>query len=139
MQQNFPPVLPDEQAEVQLLRWLDANRQPLFGLYKFAEGREIRPLEETLPELKPQGTVETVPQTGARVYAGYDSLSAGQYGVTVGIWAGDRLSQRELRSQVMAAAIRCRYAVSGNLTLPIARFSSIARPGAAQQRWAART
>ncbi|GAA4002447.1 hypothetical protein GCM10022631_11450 [Deinococcus rubellus] len=123
--QNFPLQLPDEQDEPQLLRWLDINQQPLFGLYKFADGHEIRPLEETLPEIKPMGTIETVPQTGTRVYAGYDALTAGQYSVTVGIWAGDRLSQRDLRSQVMLAATRVCYAVSGNLTLPIASFSTV--------------
>lgn len=123
--QNFPLQLPDEQDEPQLLRWLDINQKPLFGLYKFSEGHEIRPLEETLPEIKPVGTIETVPQTGARVYAGYDALTAGQYSVTVGIWAGDRLSQRELRGQVALAATRVRYAVSGNLMLPIANFSTV--------------
>jgi len=125
MQQLLPFQLPDEADTDQLLRWLDINRQPLFGLYKLGEGQEVRPLEETPPEIKPQGTVETVPQTGARIYAGYDSLVPGQYSVTVGIWATDRISQRLLRTQVMEAAMRCRFAVSGNLTLPITRFSSI--------------
>jgi len=116
---NFPSQLPDEQDEVQLLRWLDINQQPLFGLYKFADGHEIRPIEETLPSLRPLGTVETVPQTGQRIYAGYDGLVASQYSVSIGIWAGDRLSQRSLRGEVMLAATRTRYAVSGNLTLPV--------------------
>ncbi|WP_161881951.1 hypothetical protein [Deinococcus alpinitundrae] len=116
---NFPSQLPDEHDEPQLLRWLDINQQPLFGLYKFADGHEIRPLEEMLPSLKLLGTAETVPQTGQRIYAGYDGLVASQYTVSVGIWAGDRLSQRELSGQVMLAAIRTRYAVSGNLTLPV--------------------
>ena len=82
-------------------------------------------LEETLFELKSQGSVETVPQTGARVYAGYDALVPGQYSVTIGIWAGSRTDQARLRSEVVQDARRCRSVVSGGLTLLIASYSTI--------------
>lgn len=123
---RLPMDLPRED-EVPLIVWRDEAGEPLFGLLKLSDEQEVRILDEGLPNLRPAGTIVPVPQTGAQVYAGYETVLPGEYSVTVGVWAGSHPGIQRLMGLVSAAAVNCRAAQSGGFTRPIARFTGIER------------
>ncbi|SMB85764.1 hypothetical protein [Deinococcus hopiensis] len=111
---------------VEPMRWLDANRQPLFAVCQEQVGSHLVGVaEEELFSLTPAGQVETIPGIGSRIYTGTDALVPGSYSVTVGAWGTTRAHVRELKGQVTRAAILTRWVQKGNAELPIARWSSI--------------
>jgi hypothetical protein len=118
--------LPREEEKA-LIVWRDGDGAPLFNLLKLTDQQEVRVLDEGLSNLRPAGTIVQVPQTGAQVYAGYDTVLPGEYSVTVGVWAGSHPGIQTLLGLVSAAAVRCRASQSGGLTVPITRFTGIER------------